>query len=56
MERCQDNSLVIEIWNFGKPSQLVGVCMAPLQQFHSVFKVRADHSFLLKGEMSRHSS
>jgi len=32
---------VIEIWDFGEPSQLVGVCMAPLHQFHAVYKVKA---------------
>ena len=38
--RCKENYLVVEVWNFGKPtSKVVGVAMIPLQQFYLAFKV-----------------
>lgn len=40
LKRCQDNFLVIEVWNIGaKTKDAVGVAMVPLHQLYLSFKV-----------------
>ncbi len=47
LDRCRDNFLVLEVWNFGDPNELVGVAMASLQQLYLAFKVWQDASISL---------
>lgn len=40
LERCRENYLVVEVWNYSEPKNLlVGLSLLPLHQFHLGFQV-----------------
>ena len=45
-KNCKNNHLVIEVWNFAKPtSNIIGVATIPLHQLHTAFSVSFEGSF-----------
>ena len=48
-KNCKNNHLVIEVWNFAKPtSNIIGVATIPLHQLHTAFSVSFEGSLTIK--------
>ena len=56
-KNCKNNHLVIEVWNFAKPtSNIIGVATIPLHQLHTAFSVSFEGSLSIIESTDSHST